>query len=121
MDKSCALDAVPFLSQPARLDVFRPLVKADETGTALKVRRNTISTDLSVLLQSGLVRNEHQGRTIRCIADMAGVRGHLVFPKVDCCRGCGDTCHLAIDQIACTDGWLLRPQGTPDTALSETP
>lgn len=109
MDKNHALDAFSALSQPTRLDVFRLLVKAGETGMlagdigdALGVRQNTMSANLSILLQSGLVRNERQGRGIRYFADMDGMRGLLAFLMEDCCGGRHDLCQPVIDEIACS-------------------
>lgn len=109
MDKNHALDAFSALSQPTRLDVFRLLVKAGETGMlagdigdALGVRQNTMSANLSILLQSGLVRNKRQGRSIRYFADMDGMRGLLAFLMEDCCGGRPDLCQPVIDEIACS-------------------
>ncbi len=109
MDKNHALAAFSALSQPTRLDVFRLLVKAGDTGmlagdigNALDVRQNTMSANLSVLLQSGLIRNERQGRSIRYYADMDGMRGLLAFLMEDCCGGRPDLCQPVIDEIACS-------------------
>lgn len=108
MDISNALDAFAALSQPTRLDVFRLLVKAGETGMlagdiseTLNVRQNTMSANLSILAQSGLIRNEREGRNIRYFADMDGVRGLLAFLLEDCCGGRPDLCQPIIQEIAC--------------------
>ena len=84
MDSQNALDAFAALSQSTRLDVFRLLIKAGETGMSagevgdtLGVRQNTMSANLSILARSGLIRSERQGRSIRYFADMDGVRGLL--------------------------------------------
>ena len=77
MDKNHALTALAALGQDTRLDVFRLLVKAGADGMlagqisdALMVRQNTMSTNLSILLNAGLVRNAREGRAIRYFADM---------------------------------------------------
>ncbi|MEI2386681.1 metalloregulator ArsR/SmtB family transcription factor [Breoghania sp. JC706] len=110
MDKnrSHALIAFAALSQPIRLDVFRLLIRAGhdgmaagEIGAALDVRQNTLSSNLSILLNAGLVRNERQGRSIRYYADMDGLRGLLGFLLRDCCGGREDLCKPLIDEIAC--------------------
>ncbi|PTW63422.1 ArsR family transcriptional regulator [Breoghania corrubedonensis] len=110
MDKnrSYALIAFAALSQPIRLDVFRLLIRAGhdgmaagEIGTALDVRQNTLSSNLSILLNAGLVRNERQGRSIRYFADMDGLRRLLGFLLRDCCGGREDLCKPLIDEIAC--------------------
>jgi len=108
MDKSETLAALAALSQPTRLDVFRMLVKAGaqgmlsgEIGEKLKVRQNTMSANLAVLLNAGLVRNERHGRTIRYFADFAAIRGLLAFLMEDCCGGRPEICQPIIDEIAC--------------------
>lgn len=108
MDNKDALNAFAALSQVTRLNVFRLLVKTGEEGMlagdisdALDVRQNTMSANLSILTQSGLVRNERQGRSIRYFADMNGVRGLLAFLMEDCCGGHPGLCQPVIDEIAC--------------------
>lgn len=108
MDKKNALEAFAALSQSTRLDVFRLLVKAGDEGMlagqisdTLNVRQNTMSANLSILAQSGLIRNEREGRSIRYFADMDGMRGLLAFLMEDCCGGRPELCQPVIDEIAC--------------------
>ena len=108
MDTKSALSAFGALSQETRLDVFRLLIKAGpdgmsagEIGETLGVRQNTMSANLSVLLQSGLVRNEREGRTIRYYADLEGTKDLLTFLMSDCCGGHPELCAQIIDQITC--------------------
>ena len=108
MDKIAALGALSALSQETRLDVFRLLVRAGSHGLLageisdqLGVRQNTMSTNLSILHQAGLVKNIREGRTIRYFADMDGMRGLLGFLMQDCCGGRPELCHSVIDEIAC--------------------
>lgn len=108
MDSLNALSSFAALSQQTRLDVFRVLVKAGsdgllsgEIGTRLNVRQNTMSANLAVLLNSGLVRNERQGRTIRYFADFDTIRNLLAFMMEDCCGGRPEICQPVIDEIAC--------------------
>ena len=107
MDKKNALSAFAALSQETRLDVFRLLVKAGdggmlsgEIGEALNVRQNTMSTNLAILLNAGLIRNERQGRSVRYFADMDGIRGMLGFLMEDCCGGQPELCQPLLDEIA---------------------
>ncbi len=109
MDVKIALSAFAALSQPTRLDVFRLLIKAGQDGmlsgdigTALDVRQNTMSANLSVLRQSGLIRNVRTGRTIRYYADFDGVQELLAFLMEDCCGGNPALCQPAINQISNT-------------------
>lgn len=108
MDTITALKTFSALSQQTRLDVFRLLVKAGEKGALsgeigeqLNVRQNTMSTNLTVLLNAGLVRNERQGRTIRYFADFDALRSLLAFLMEDCCGGNPEICQPIIEEIAC--------------------
>lgn len=108
MDKNRALAALSALGQDTRLDVFRLLVQAGSHGLlageisqALDVRQNTLSTNLAILLNAGLVRNSREGRAIRYHADMTGMRDLLGFLMQDCCGGHPEACQPVIDQIAC--------------------
>ncbi len=108
MEKTEALRAFDALSQETRLDVFRLLVTAGsegmlsgEIGTALDVRQNTMSTNLAILVNAGLIRKEREGRTVRYFADFDGVRALLGYLMKDCCGGHPELCQSLIDQIAC--------------------
>ncbi len=108
MDKKIALTAFAALAQHTRLDVFRLLIKAGPEGMAagdiadaLDVRQNTMSANLSVLQQAGLLRREREGRSIRYIADFTGIRGLLAFLLEDCCGGRPETCQPLIEELAC--------------------
>ena len=94
MDKNDALPAFAALSQGTRLDVFRLLVRAGdrgmasgEIGEALGVRQNTMSANLSILLNAGLIRNEREGRSVRCFASFPALDEVLQYMKHDCCQG----------------------------------
>jgi DNA-binding transcriptional ArsR family regulator len=109
MELKQALLAFSALSQPTRLAVFRLLVKAGsegltagEIGAALDVRQNTMSANLSILLNAGLVKNRREGRAIRYFADMDGMRGLLGFLMEDCCGGRPALCQPVLDELACT-------------------
>jgi ArsR family transcriptional regulator len=108
MDSNNAISSFSALSQQTRLDVFRLLIKAGasgllagELGGQLDVKQNTMSANLTVLLNAGLVRNERQGRTIRYFADFDAVRGLLAFLMEECCGGRSELCQPVIDEIAC--------------------
>lgn len=108
MDKSDALAAFAALGQPTRLDVFRLLVRAGSGGLtagaialALDVRQNTLSANLALLVQAGLIRNAREGRSIRYFADLEGMRGLLSYLMEDCCGGRPDLCRPVLDELAC--------------------
>ncbi len=108
MDSFDALSAFSALSQSTRLEVFRLLIRAGsdgllagEIGERLDVRQNTMSANLTVLLNSGLVRNERQGRSIRYFVNFDALRGLLAFLMQDCCGGQPELCQPIIDELAC--------------------
>ncbi len=108
MDKVQAIAAFAALSQSTRLDVLRLLIQAGDNGVPagvlgekLNVRQNTMSANLAVLLNAGLIRNERQGRSIRYFADFDGIRGLLAFLMEDCCGGRPELCQRVIEEIAC--------------------
>ncbi|SHK14695.1 transcriptional regulator, ArsR family [Shimia gijangensis] len=112
MDKINALTAFSALSQEIRLDVFRLLIEAGDVGaqageiaTQLNVRQNTLSANLSVLLNAGLVTNQREGRAIRYFANTNGLRGLLGFLLKDCCGGHPELCEPLIETLTC------RPEG----------
>lgn len=102
------LAAFSALSQQTRLDVFRLLIKANPEGllageisARLNVRQNTMSANLTVLLNSGLIKNQRQGRTIRYFANLESLRGLLEFLMEDCCAGRSELCKPVIDELLC--------------------
>ncbi|WP_298963664.1 metalloregulator ArsR/SmtB family transcription factor [uncultured Roseibium sp.] len=108
MDINGAVSAFGALSQKTRLDVFRLLIaagpegmSAGDIGETLGVRQNTMSANLSVLLQAGLVRNTREGRTVRYFADLGGTSALLTFLMSDCCGGHPELCSQVIESITC--------------------
>ncbi len=104
MDKLNALTAFSALSQETRLDVIRLLIEAGSDGIsaggigeALGVRQNTMSANLAVLAQAGLVRSVREGRSIRYFADMDGIGGVIGFLLRDCCGGKPEVCQPIMD------------------------
>ncbi|MEX0584032.1 MAG: metalloregulator ArsR/SmtB family transcription factor [Sneathiella sp.] len=109
MDENTTLRALSALSQKTRLDVFRLLVKAGPSGALagdigdeLGVRQNTMSTNLSILVNAGLITNERQGRTVRYFADYDAMRGLLAFLMDDCCNGRPEICERVFEEIICS-------------------
>ncbi len=90
------------------MDVFRLLVQSGATGMlsgeigkCLNVRQNTMSANLTILMNAGLIRNQREGRAVRYFADFDGMRGLLAFLMEDCCGGRPELCQPVIDEIAC--------------------
>ncbi|WP_111431252.1 metalloregulator ArsR/SmtB family transcription factor [Rhodobacteraceae bacterium DSL-40] len=108
METTDAIAAFSALAQDTRLAVFRLLVQAGPDGmlageisAALDVRPNTLSANLAILLNAGLVQNTREGRMVRYIADLEGLRGLLRFIMQDCCGGRPELCQPVIDAVAC--------------------
>lgn len=108
MDKYRALAAFDALSRDTRLDVLRLLIQAGPEGLAagaigerLEVRQNTMSVNLKILAQAGLVTAERDGRSVRYAADFTAIQGLVLFLMQDCCGGRAELCQPVFDQLAC--------------------
>ena len=96
-----ALAALAALGQPTRLEIVRVLMRAEPHGMPagaiadkIGCPHNTLSTHLSVLARSGLVRGTRDGRSIIYRADVEGIRTLVTFLVMDCCDGHPELCHL---------------------------
>src|ERR1700761_6110274 len=99
MDTQDAVKRLSALAQDSRLDVFRLLVKAGPDGLAageiarkLKTAPNTMSAQLLVLSNAGLIRARRDGRSIIYAVDFDAMSGLLVFLTEDCCGGRAEVC-----------------------------
>jgi DNA-binding transcriptional ArsR family regulator len=105
-----ALAALAALGQPTRLGIFQLLIGAEPDGLpagaiAEKVGcpHNTLSSHLSILARSGLVRGTREGRSIIYRADIDAIRALVGFLVNDCCGGHPELCALqdAVRQSSC--------------------
>ena len=94
-----AVGRLSALAQEARLEVFRLLVKAGPDGLAageiarrLKTAPNTMSAQLLVLSNAGLVRARRDGRSIIYAADFEAMSALLLFLTEDCCGSKPEVC-----------------------------
>ncbi|HET7663214.1 MAG TPA: metalloregulator ArsR/SmtB family transcription factor [Rhodanobacteraceae bacterium] len=98
-----AVKALAALAQDSRLAAYRLLVQAGgeglpvgEIAARLKVPGATLTSHLNVLRNAGLVRDEREGRVIRCRADYARMNALLAFLTENCCgsdaASCAPTC-----------------------------
>jgi DNA-binding transcriptional ArsR family regulator len=108
VDKTASLSALAALGQETRLDMFRLLVRAGaagmaagDIGAAVGAVQNTASAHLKVLAQAGLIRPHRDGRSIRYIADMTGLRDLLAYLMEDCCNGAPELCRPVINAVTC--------------------
>ena len=103
---SHALAGLAALGQPTRLEIFRLLMRREPGGLTAGViaetvgcQQNTLSTHLSILARSGLIRGTRDGRSIVYRADVDGMRTLIAFLVTDCCDGHPEICNLP-DPIA---------------------
>ena len=97
-----ALAALAALGQPTRLEIFRLLMRAEPNGMragsladVIGCPHNTLSSHLSILARSGLVRGTRDGRSIVYRADVQGIRTLVAFLITDCCDGHPEVCNLS--------------------------
>ncbi len=117
MESNLAIKRLSALAQDSRLAVFRLLVKAGPDGVAageiaraLDITPNTLSAQLSILSNAGLVASRRDGRSIIYTADFDAMTALLVYLTEDCCGGrpevCGPLAQVA-GRAACCD----QPEG----------
>jgi len=99
MDTQDAVKRLSALAQDSRLEVFRLLVKAGPGGMAagdiarsLETAANTMSQQLLILSNAGLIRARRDGRSIIYSVDFDAMSGLLVFLTEDCCGGRPEVC-----------------------------
>ena len=108
MDTKQTLHALSALGHDGRLAIFRLLVRhapdglnAGDIAAALNFRPNTLSANLTVLSNAGLVASEREGRNIRYRADLDAIRQLMAFLLEDCCGGSPDLCRPILEEITC--------------------
>ncbi len=98
MEIKSAVPALKALAHANRLDIYRLLVQAGDSGitvgelqTACGHAAATLTNHLNVLRQAGLVHDRREGRNIRCTADYARMNALLAYLTENCCGGadCG--------------------------------
>lgn len=99
MESSDAIKRLSALAQDSRLAVFRLLVKAGPEGLAageiaraLEITPNTLSAQLTILANAGLVSSRRDGRSIIYAADYDGMSDLLLYLMEDCCQGRAEVC-----------------------------
>jgi ArsR family transcriptional regulator len=96
-----ALAALSALGQATRLEIFRLLMSVEPEGLPAGViadkigsPHNTLSSHLSIMARSGLVRGVRDGRSIVYHADVDTMRALIGFLVNDCCGGHPELCNL---------------------------
>src|ERR1700761_2127812 len=99
METDKAVRGLAALAQDGRLAVFRLLVKAGPDGMAageiarkLDTAPNTMSAQLLLLSNAGLIHARRDGRSIIYAVDFDKMGELLVFLTKDCCGGRAEIC-----------------------------
>lgn len=99
MENKTAVESLSALAHEGRLAIFRLLVKAGPEGVAagdiarrLATPANTMSAQLLVLANAGLVSARREGRSIFYAPNFDRMTGLLLFLTEDCCGGKPEIC-----------------------------
>lgn len=94
-----AVTALSALAHQARLSVFRMLVKAGHEGIPageiarrLDVPPNTLSANLTILANAGLIDSRREGRSVIYVAKYENMTALLEYLLEDCCGGSPEIC-----------------------------
>ncbi|MFM1979181.1 MAG: hypothetical protein RLZ68_446 [Pseudomonadota bacterium] len=94
MESKTVVKALAALAQSSRLEIFRTLVVAGETGQtpgvlaeALGVTPNTLSFHLKELMNADLVTQERIGRNLIYRAQFDRMNAVLAYLTQNCCQG----------------------------------
>ena len=99
VDLSDTVQQLSALSQETRLLTFRALMEAGKDGlqagaisTQLGVAPNKLSSHLTILVRSGLVSVQRDGRRMIYRAEVDAVNGLLTSLVETCCHGHPEVC-----------------------------
>ena len=92
MQNETAALAMESLGNPTRLEIFRQLVRAGQTGLAvgelqqrLSIPGSTLSHHVHHLVERSLVSQTREGRVLRCVANFANMAALVNFLTEECC------------------------------------
>jgi len=99
MEAATAIKRLSALAQESRLAVFRLLVRAGREGVAageiaraLEITPNTLSAQLAILANAGMITSRRDGRSIIYAADYDAMSDLLIYLMEDCCQGRPEVC-----------------------------
>ena len=94
MDTNQAASCMEALSNTTRLNIYRYLVQAGNSGSSvgeiqkkLEIPNSTLSHHIARLVRSNLVIQERQSRTLLCRANYELMDALLGFLSENCCIG----------------------------------
>ncbi|CAN5716532.1 metalloregulator ArsR/SmtB family transcription factor [soil metagenome] len=92
MNTEQAANALDALGAPVRLELYRLLIRAGETGMTITriqqktgMARSTLSHHLHRLIEGGLVSTEKSGAALICRANYAAVETLVGYLSDECC------------------------------------
>lgn len=92
MDLKLAAECLEKLGNPARLDIFRLLVKVGHDGLPvgeiqehLGIPASTLSHHIAKLVSVGLVEQTREGRVLRCVTNWRLMDDLMDFLTAECC------------------------------------
>lgn len=107
MEIKTAVASLAALALEGRLSIFRLLVQAGPAGLPageiarrLESLPNTLSANLNVLSNAGLVASRRDGRSIIYTANYDAMRDLLGFLMEDCCGGAPEICAPLAEAVA---------------------
>ena len=96
MDVAQAARCLEKLGHPTRLEIVRLLVRAGPEGLPvgdvrkhLGIPASTLSHHILHLTSAGLVRQQREGRVLRCTPNYALMSQVMEFLTAECCTGVG--------------------------------
>lgn len=99
MELNDAVASLGALAQPARLRIFRYLVRQGESGICagdlsaeFGLPKPTLSFHLKELTNAGLIDSRREGRSIFYGPNPKGIQGLMAFLTEDCCQGRPELC-----------------------------
>ncbi len=94
MELDQAANCLEKLGNPTRLEIVRLLVRAGPQGLAvgavqrhLGIPASTLSHHILHLVSAGLVRQEREGRVLRCTPNYDLLRDLVAMLTEECCAG----------------------------------
>ena len=101
-----AIQSLAALAHDGRLSVYRCLVRAGPKGLAagevaarVRIQPNTLSAQLSLLSNAGLIHSRREGRSIIYSADLEALNRLVLYLIEDCCEGRADVCGPILEAL----------------------
>ena len=107
MDLETAAHCLEKLGSPARLEIFRLLVKAGDPGLSvgeiqqhMEIPASTLSHHIAQLSRAGLLTQTRQGRVLRCRPNWGLMDELVAYLTAECCVLAGADAKGAVKDLA---------------------